>query len=159
MKNLPKVKLGKVGVGSNIAQKITRQAHRKSYLIIICPQFTWKVEQKWNYVKLKSVRTLLRITRLANRKSYLIIICPNAHEKLTKSEIMWSWSQFEHFSESLVYPIGIYIWPQFTWKVRSSYYLLQLGLIYPYLAPKYHVSPYLALLTCIYHYLPIFCLI
>ena len=38
----------------------------------------------------------------------------------------------------------------------GSYYLLQFGLINPYLAPKYHFGPYLALLTYIYHYLPIF---
>ena len=43
------------------------------------------VDQKWNYVKFKLVRTLLRITHLAHRKSYLVIICPNSHEKLTKS--------------------------------------------------------------------------
>ena len=67
MKSWPKVKLGQVQVGSNIAQ---------NHLYI------------------------------AHRKSYLVIICPNSHEKLTKSEI------------------------------RSSYYLLQFGLIYPYLAPK-----------------------
>ena len=34
MKSLPKVKLGQVQVGSNIAQNL---AHRKSYLVIICP--------------------------------------------------------------------------------------------------------------------------
>ena len=89
------------------------------------PQFTWKVDQKWNYVKLKLVRTFLRITRLAYWKLYLAIIGPNSHEKLTKYEI------------------------------RSSYYLLQFGFIYPYLAPKYHVCPYLALLTYIYYYLHI----
>ena len=58
-------------------------------------------------------------------KPYLVIICPNAYEKLTKYEIM------------------------------SSYYLLQFGFIYPYLGPKYNFCPYLALLTYIYHYLPI----
>ena len=63
-----------------------------------------------NYQQLKSVRTLLKITRLAYRKSYLVIIC-NSHDQLTKSEIMSSWSQFEHCSKSLVYPIGSHIWP------------------------------------------------
>ena len=38
----------------------------------------------------------------------------------------------------------------------GSYYLLQFGFIYPYLAPKYHLCPYLALLTYIYHYLAVF---
>ena len=56
-----------------------------------------------NYVKFKSVRTLLRITHLAHRKSYLVIICPNSHEKFTKSEI------------------------------RLSYYLFQFDFIHPYL--------------------------
>ena len=71
---------------------------------------------------------MLRITHLAHRKSYLVIIFPNSYSQLTKSEI------------------------------RSSYYLLQFGLIYPYLAPKYHFCPYLALriFTTIYLYLTIF---
>ena len=55
-----------------------------------------------------------------------VIICPNSHEKLAKIEI------------------------------RSSYYLAQFGFVYPYLAPKYHFGPYLALLTYIFQYLPIF---
>ena len=38
----------------------------------------------------------------------------------------------------------------------GRYYFLQFGFIYPYLAPKYHLCPYLALLIYIYHYLPIF---
>ena len=46
-----------------------------------------KVDQKRNWVKLKSVQTLLRITCLANRKSSVVIIYANACEKLTKSEI------------------------------------------------------------------------
>ena len=84
----------------------------------------------WPKLKLCQVEvgsnTCLRITRLAYRKLYLAIIGPNSHENLTKYEIM------------------------------SSYYLLQFGFINPYLVPKYHVCPYLALLTYIYHYLPIF---
>ena len=85
--------------------------------------------KKWNDVKLKSVRTFLRITRLAYRKLYLAIIGPNSHDKLTKYEI------------------------------RSRYYFLQFGFIYPYLAQKYYVCPYLALFTYIYRYLPTFGLI
>ena len=65
MKSRPKVKLGQVEVGSNIAQN-----HSSSSYI----------------------------------KSYLVIICPNSYEKLTKSEIRSSWSQFEHCSKSLVKP-------------------------------------------------------
>ena len=101
MKIWPKVKLGQVQVGSNIAQN-----HSSSPYEVISghylPQFTWKVDQKWNYVTFKSVRTLLRITHLAHRKSYLVIICPNSHEKLTKSEIRSSSSPFKHCSESLI---------------------------------------------------------
>ena len=38
MKSWPKVKLGQVQVGSNIAQNHSSNlAHRKSYLVIICP--------------------------------------------------------------------------------------------------------------------------
>ena len=74
-------------------------------------------------VKLGQVQVGLNI---AHRKSYLVIIGPNSQERLTKSEI------------------------------RSSYYLVQYGFIYPYLAPKYQFGPYLALLTYIYNYLSIF---
>ena len=41
-------------------------------------------------------------------------------------------------------------------EIRSSYYLLQFDFINPYLAPKYNFCPYLALLTYIYHYVPLF---
>ena len=116
MKGLPKSKLGRIEIGSNIAQnhsssheeviaghylpqfneKLTKgniaQNHSSSHEEVISghylPEFTLKVDQKCNYVKLESVRTLLRITRLDHRKSYLVIICPNSHNKLTKSEIM-----------------------------------------------------------------------
>ena len=43
MKSWPKVKLGHVGVSSNIAQNL---AHSKLYMFIICPHFTWKVDKK-----------------------------------------------------------------------------------------------------------------
>ena len=46
-----------------------------------------KVDQKLNWIKLKSVQTFLRIACLANRKSYVVIIYANACEKLPKSEI------------------------------------------------------------------------
>ena len=52
---------------------------------IICDNS--KVDPKRNWVKFKSVRTLLRITWLADRKSYVVIICASSCEKLTKSEI------------------------------------------------------------------------
>ena len=87
--------------------------------LIIISPFIWQVYQKWNYAKLKSVYTLLEITRLAYTKSYLAIIGPYSQEKLTKYE------------------------------VRSSYYWLQFGLIYLLLAPKYHVGPYVSILTYI----------
>ena len=52
-------------------------------------QFMSKVDQKRNWVKLKSVRTLLSIACLANRKSYVVIICANSCEKLTKIKYMY----------------------------------------------------------------------
>ena len=58
-----------------------------------------KVDQKRNWVKLKSVQTLLRIACLANRKSYVIIIYAMACEKLTKSEIYSNIAQ-NHFHSS-----------------------------------------------------------
>ena len=47
MQNLQKVKLGKVQVGSNIAQNhsSSRQEVVSGHYL---PQFTWKVDQKWN---------------------------------------------------------------------------------------------------------------
>ena len=83
VKRWPKVISGKVGVGSNIA--------------LILP-VSWS-DQKRNWVKLKSVQTLLRIACLANRKSYVIIIYANACEKLTKSENVSSWSRFKYCSK------------------------------------------------------------
>ena len=41
-----------------------------------------KVDQKRNWVKLKSVQTLLRIACLANRKSYVVIIYMPMHVKV-----------------------------------------------------------------------------
>ena len=84
--------------------------------------------KSWPNVKLGQVQLCSNITHLAHWKSYLVIICPNSHQKSTKSEI------------------------------RSSYYLLQFGFIYPYLAQKYNFCPYLALLifTTIYLYLAVF---
>ena len=45
-------------------------------------------------------------------------------------------------------------WPNM--KCLGRYYLLLFGFIYPYLPPKYNFCSYLALLTYIYHYLPMF---
>ena len=45
-----------------------------------------KVDQKRNWVKMKSVQTLLSIACLGDMKSYVVIICANACEKSTKSE-------------------------------------------------------------------------
>ena len=46
-----------------------------------------KVDQKQNWLKLKSVKTLLRIACLADRMSYVVIIYANSCEQFTKSEI------------------------------------------------------------------------
>ena len=46
-----------------------------------------KVDQKQNWLKLKSVQTLLRFACLADRKSYVVIIYDNSCAKFTKSEI------------------------------------------------------------------------
>ena len=69
----PIVKLCQVDVSSNIAQ-----THLCNLYEIISghnlPQIIWKVDQKWNEVKLESVPTLLQITHLAPKKSYMVII-------------------------------------------------------------------------------------
>ena len=58
-----------------ILLRITRLAHRKSYLVILAAIHI----QSLSEVKLDQVgvcRTLLKVTHLASRKSYLFIICP-----------------------------------------------------------------------------------
>ena len=112
MKSWPNMKLGQVQVGSNISRNHSSSPWEVIYGHYL-PQFTWKVDQKWNYVKFKLVRKLLRITHLAHRKSYLVIICPNSQEKLSKSLIRSNSSRFEHCSESLIWPIGSHIWSLF----------------------------------------------
>ena len=63
-----KMKIAQVGVGSNIAQN--HSSRLQEVTSGHCwPKFTWNVDQKWNYVKLESIRKLLRITRLTHRKS------------------------------------------------------------------------------------------
>ena len=59
-----------------------------------------KVYQKRNFVKLKSVRTLLRIACVADRKSYVVIICASSCEKFTKSEI---YSKFRYSRLNLTF--------------------------------------------------------
>ena len=90
----PKVKSGKVVVCLNIAQN-----NSSSLLEVISdhnlPQFTWKVDH------------------LGSRKSYLVIIIPTWYEMMTKSVIRSSWSQVEHCSKSLIWPLGSHIWSLF----------------------------------------------
>ena len=52
--------------------------------------------------KSKSRSIASQITNLASRKSYLVIILPNSYQKLTKSKLRSSWSQFKYCSELLV---------------------------------------------------------
>ena len=47
----------------------------------------WKVGQKRNFVKLKSVQKLLKIVCVADRKLYVVIIYASSCEKFAKSEI------------------------------------------------------------------------
>ena len=58
-------------------------------------------------------------------KSYMIIICPNAHAKLTKSDIMSSWSRFLRITRLAYRKLTKY-------EIRSLL-LLKFGFIYPYL--------------------------
>ena len=58
-----------------------------------------KVYQKRNFVKLKSVQTLLRIACVADRKSYVVIIFASSCEKFTISEIYLNIAQ-NHFHSS-----------------------------------------------------------
>ena len=72
---------------------------------------------KRNWVKLKSVQTLLRIACSANRKSYVVIIYANACEKLTKSENVSSWSRFKYCSKVKILPTVKFI--QILLKITS----------------------------------------
>ena len=45
----------------------------------------WKVDQKWNWVKLKSIQILLKITSLVSRKSYMLIIYANSYDNMQDS--------------------------------------------------------------------------
>ena len=83
MKRWPNVKLGQVAVGSKIAQNHSpglQEVISSHYL----PQFTWQFDNNWNYVKLKSVQTLIKITCLAHNKSYtyIVILCPPIHMQM-----------------------------------------------------------------------------
>ena len=115
--------------------RITHLAHRKSYLVIICPN---------SHEKLTKSETR-RLCVLANTKLYhrnLLLwismkfwilvsttlglfskdppIYPNTHTKFTKIKIRSSLGQFKHCSASLIYHIGSHIW-SFTWKVDQKW--------------------------------------
>ena len=45
----------------------------------------WKVDQKWKWVKLKSIQILLNITFIVPRKSYLPIIYTNIYDNMHDS--------------------------------------------------------------------------
>ena len=44
-----------------------------------------KVDQKWNWVKFKSIQILLKITSLVSRKSYMLIIYANSYDNMQDS--------------------------------------------------------------------------
>ena len=94
-----------------------------------------KIRSSWS-------RTLFRITQLAYRKSCLVIICPNSHKKFTKIKIRSSWSQFEHCSESLIWPLGSYTCSLFAPFHMKSWPKVKLG--------KVIMCPYLGLSTLIW---------
>ena len=90
----------------------------------------------------------------------------NSHKKLSKINIRSSWSQFEHYSESLIYPLGSH----------TCHYVPLLGFIYSYFAPNISfwsrfrlvylyvpifsfIYPHLALFAPIWSYLPLIALI
>ena len=108
-------------------------------------QLTWNVNQKWNWVKFKLVRTLLRITHLAHRKSYLVIICPNSTfqviicSNLVLSTLIWPKILFlSIFSLTYLYlPLFTYIW----------LYLGLITLIWAYLPLIALILPYVTLFT------------
>ena len=99
----------------------------------------------------------------------------NSHKKLSNINIRSSWSQFEHCSKSLIYPLGSHtcsLFAQFhmdSWpKVKlGRHYVPLLGLSTLIWPPIYHFGPdfalfiyifqYLALFTYIYPHLPLIC--
>ena len=130
---------------------MTRLDHRKSYLVIICPNSHTKLMKSSPKVKLGKVEVGSNIAQnhsSSHRKSYLVIMYPNSHDKLTINEI------------------------------RSSYYLQQFGFIYVlyltlfgpkiqfvsifsitylYLPLFTYIWPYLGFIAIIWAYLPLIC--
>ena len=73
--------------------RIACLADMKSYVVIICASpcvdQKWKseieVDQKWKWVKLKSIQIWLKITSIVPRKSYLLIIYANSYDNMHDS--------------------------------------------------------------------------
>ena len=93
MKIWPQVKLGQVEVGLNIAQNHSSNEVISGHYL---PQCIWKIDQRWNWVKLGVG------SNIAQKHWSSEVISGNAYEKLTNGEIGSSWSRFEHYSKSLV---------------------------------------------------------
>ena len=85
----------------------------------------------------------------------------NSHKKLSKINIRSSWSQFEHCSESFIYPLGSHTCSLFapfhmeSWpRVKlGGHYVPLLGFIYSYFALD---IPFWSRFRLVYLYLPIF---
>ena len=82
----PKSKLGKVGVGLNIAQNHSSGPRSHNYLVIIFPKSHKKLTNSVISASWESVRKLLEIIHLASKKSYIwpFISGPNSHGILIK---------------------------------------------------------------------------
>ena len=155
--------------------RITHLAHREVISGHYLPQFTYKVDQEWNYVKFKSLEHCSELLIWPIESPTWPLFAPIHMKSWPK------WNKVKFKSVQTLLRIthlahrkssGLYL-PQFTWKIspksviRSSYYLVQFGFINAYLAPKNTICvPYLALFflylplfTYIWAYLPLIALI
>ena len=88
------------------------------------PKFIWKVDQKWNQVKLELARTLLKITHLAPKKAsgyYFPQFIWQINQKWNQVKLVESVRtllKITHSASRKSYLI--IIWPQFTWKVDQN---------------------------------------
>ena len=119
--------------------------------------------KSWPKVKLGQVEVSSNIFQYHSSNPYEVIsghYLPKAYDKFTKSEIRTSWRSLLKitrlaYRKSYLAVIGPNPHEKLTkYEIRQSYHLLQFCFIDPYLVP-YYFCPYLALLTNIYHYLPI----
>ena len=119
MQSWSKVKLGHVGVGSNIAQWSNLQKIITGHYLA---QFKWKVNQKWNYVKLELVGTLRIIIYLGSMKLYIwsLLTQFKVEQKWNICKVEVSLNIVQNHSSTLWEVVSDHCELQFTLKVNQK---------------------------------------